>query len=158
MTNLEGIAQTIRQVKPDVVVNAAAHTAVDKAESERELSQLLNADSVEVIAKESALLGALLVHYSTDYVFNGEGTHFRLEDEDTGPLNTYGETKLAGEIAVASNNPRHFIFRTSWVLQHVAQTLLKPCCVWRKRKKSCRSLTISLELQQARSCWLIVRQ
>jgi dTDP-4-dehydrorhamnose reductase len=83
LTNLEGIAQTIRQVKPDVVVNAAAHTAVDKAESERELSQLLNADSVEVIAKESALLGALLVHYSTDYVFNGEGTHFRLEDEDT---------------------------------------------------------------------------
>jgi dTDP-4-dehydrorhamnose reductase len=129
LTNLEGIAQTIRQVKPDVVVNAAAHTAVDKAESERELSQLLNADSVEVIAKESALLGALLVHYSTDYVFNGEGTHFRLEDEDTGPLNTYGETKLAGEIAVASNNPRHFIFRTSWVFAtrgaNFAKTMLR---------------------------------
>lgn len=129
LTNPEGIAETIRSVKPDVIVNAAAHTAVDKAESERELSQLLNADSVEVIAKESAKLGALLVHYSTDYVFNGQGTHFRLEDEQTGPLNVYGETKLAGELAVATHNPRHFIFRTSWVYAtrgaNFAKTMLR---------------------------------
>ncbi|WP_437887901.1 dTDP-4-dehydrorhamnose reductase [Phytobacter sp. V91] len=115
LTNPQGVAQTIRSVKPDVVVNAAAHTAVDKAESERELSQLLNADSVEVIAKETAKLGALLIHYSTDYVFNGGGEHYRLEDEQPAPLNVYGETKLAGEIAAATYNPRHFIFRTSWV-------------------------------------------
>lgn len=129
LTNPQGIAQTIRHVKPDVVVNAAAHTAVDKAESERELSQLLNADSVEVIAKETAKLGALLIHYSTDYVFNGGGEHYRLEDEQPAPLNVYGETKLAGEIAVATYNPRHFIFRTSWVYAtrgaNFAKTMLR---------------------------------
>ncbi|EHQ8971477.1 dTDP-4-dehydrorhamnose reductase [Escherichia coli] len=129
LTNPDGIAQTIRTVKPDVIVNAAAHTAVDKAESEHDLAQLLNADSVAVIAKESAALGALLVHYSTDYVFNGEGTHYRQEDEPTGPLNVYGETKLAGEKAVAEYNPRHFIFRTSWVYAsrgaNFAKTMLR---------------------------------
>lgn len=129
LTKPEGIAQTIRSVKPDVVVNAAAHTAVDKAESERELSQLLNADSVEVIAKETAKLGALLIHYSTDYVFNGGGDHYRQEDEQPAPLNVYGETKLAGEIAVSTYNPRHFIFRTSWVYAtrgaNFAKTMLR---------------------------------
>lgn len=129
LTNLDGIKDTIRSVKPDVIVNAAAHTAVDKAESEKELSQLLNTDGVEVLAQESAKLGALLVHYSTDYVFNGEGNHFRKEDEPTGPLNVYGETKLAGEIAVAANNPRHLIFRTSWVYAtrgaNFAKTMLR---------------------------------
>lgn len=129
LTDPEGIAQTIHTVKPDVVVNAAAHTAVDKAESERELSQLLNADSVEVIAKETARLGALLIHYSTDYVFNGGGEHYRQEDEQPAPLNVYGETKLAGELAIARHNPRHFIFRTSWVYAtrgaNFAKTMLR---------------------------------
>ena len=129
LSNPQGIAQTIQTVKPDVIVNAAAHTAVDKAETEQELSRLLNADSVEVIAKESAKLGALLIHYSTDYVFNGEGTHYRNEDEQTGPLNVYGETKLAGDLAVAKHNARHFIFRTSWVYAtrgaNFAKTMLR---------------------------------
>lgn len=129
LSNPQGIAQTIQTVKPDVIVNAAAYTAVDKAETEQELSRLLNADSVEVIAKESAKLGALLIHYSTDYVFNGEGTHYRNEDEQTGPLNVYGETKLAGELAVAKHNARHFIFRTSWVYAtrgaNFAKTMLR---------------------------------
>lgn len=129
LSNPQGIAQTIQTVKPDVIVNAAAHTAVDKAETEQELSRLLNADSVEVIAKESAKLGALLIHYSTDYVFNGEGTHYRNEDEQTGPLNVYGETKLAGELAVAKHNAHHFIFRTSWVYAtrgaNFAKTMLR---------------------------------
>lgn len=129
LSNPQGIAQTIQTVKPDVIVNAAAHTAVDKAETEQELSRLLNADSVEVIAKESAKLGALLIHYSTDYVFNGEGMHYRNEDEQTGPLNVYGETKLAGELAVAKHNARHFIFRTSWVYAtrgaNFAKTMLR---------------------------------
>ncbi|EGS2005593.1 dTDP-4-dehydrorhamnose reductase [Enterobacter cloacae] len=129
LSNPQGIAQTIQTVKPDVIVNAAAHTAVDKAETEQELSRLLNADSVEIIAKESAKLGALLIHYSTDYVFNGEGTHYRNEDEQTGPLNVYGETKLAGELAVAKHNARHFIFRTSWVYAtrgaNFAKTMLR---------------------------------
>ncbi|WBM72078.1 dTDP-4-dehydrorhamnose reductase [Buttiauxella sp. WJP83] len=115
LRNPDGIAETIRIVKPDVVVNAAAHTAVDRAESEQELSYLLNAESVKVIAKETAKLGSLLIHYSTDYVFNGAGGHYRTEAEETNPLNVYGQTKLAGEVAIVSNNPRHLIFRTSWV-------------------------------------------
>ena len=129
LTNLEGIAQTVRTVKPDVVVNAAAHTAVDKAESERELSDLLNDRGVAVLAAESAKLGALMVHYSTDYVFDGQGTHYRQEDEATGPLNVYGETKRAGEIALEQGNSRHLIFRTSWVYAtrgaNFAKTMLR---------------------------------
>jgi len=129
LTNLEGIAQTVRTVKPDVVVNAAAHTAVDKAESERELSELLNEKGVAVLAAESAKLGALMVHYSTDYVFDGQGSHYRREDEATGPLNVYGETKRAGELALEQHNPRHLIFRTSWVYAtrgaNFAKTMLR---------------------------------
>lgn len=129
LTNVEGIAQTVRTVKPDVVVNAAAHTAVDKAESERELSDLLNDRGVAVLAAESAKLGALMVHYSTDYVFDGQGTHYRQEDEATGPLNVYGETKRAGEIALEQGNSRHLIFRTSWVYAtrgaNFAKTMLR---------------------------------
>ena len=128
LCNLDGIAQTVRTVQPDIIVNAAAHTAVDKAEAERELSKLLNEQGVEVLARESARLGALIVHYSTDYVFDGSGNQFRTEDEKTAPLNVYGETKLAGEIAIRKNNPRHLIFRTSWVYatrgQNFAKTML----------------------------------
>lgn len=115
LTNFQGIAETVRTVKPDVVVNAAAYTAVDRAETEYELSKIINEKGVAVLAEESAKLDALLIHYSTDYVFNGEGDHFRSEDEEAEPLNVYGATKLAGEIAVRNANPRHLIFRTSWV-------------------------------------------
>lgn len=129
LTNLDGIAQTVRSVKPDVIVNAAAHTAVDKAETERELSELLNEKGVAVLAMESAKLGALLVHYSTDYVFNGEGEDYRCEEDIPAPLNVYGETKLAGEQAIIRSNPRHLIFRTSWVFatrgNNFAKTMLR---------------------------------
>ncbi|MCL5498594.1 dTDP-4-dehydrorhamnose reductase [Phytobacter palmae] len=129
LTKPEGIAQTIRAVQPDVVVNAAAHTAVDKAESEKELAQQLNASSVEIIAKETAALGALLIHYSTDYVFNGQGEHYRTENEQPEPLNVYGESKLAGELAITGHNSRHLIFRTSWVYAtrgaNFAKTMLR---------------------------------
>ncbi|EBW8988227.1 NAD-dependent epimerase/dehydratase family protein, partial [Salmonella enterica subsp. enterica serovar Enteritidis] len=91
----EGIAETVRRIKPDVIVNAAAHTAVDKAESEPEFAQLLNATSVEAIAKEAQKVGAWVVHYSTDYVFPGNGDTPWLETDATSPLNVYGETKLA---------------------------------------------------------------
>ncbi|WP_413528576.1 dTDP-4-dehydrorhamnose reductase [Rahnella inusitata] len=128
-SNPEGIAETVRRIKPDVIVNAAAHTAVDKAESEPDFAQLLNATSVEAIAKEAALIGAWLVHYSTDYVFPGDGDKPWSEDDATGPLNTYGETKLAGEIAVQKNCPKHLIFRTSWVYagkgNNFAKTMLR---------------------------------
>ena len=128
-SNPEGVAETVRRIKPDVIVNAAAHTAVDKAESERDFAQLLNATSVEAIAKEAAAIGAWLVHYSTDYVFPGDGVTPWSEDDATGPLNTYGETKLAGEVAVQKYCPKHLIFRTSWVYagkgNNFAKTMLR---------------------------------
>lgn len=128
-SNPEGVAETVRRVKPDVIVNAAAHTAVDKAESEPEFAQLLNATSVEAIAKEAAKMGAWLVHYSTDYVFPGNGENPWLETDGTDPLNVYGKTKLAGEKAVQDNCPKHLIFRTSWVYagkgNNFAKTMLR---------------------------------
>jgi len=125
LTDLEGIARTIQTVKPDVIVNAAAYTAVDKAESERELSAQLNEHGVAVLAQESAKLGALLVHYSTDYIFDGEGDHFRNENDSVAPLNVYGQTKFAGEEAIRKANPRHLIFRTSWVYATRGANFLK---------------------------------
>ncbi|MBW9402020.1 dTDP-4-dehydrorhamnose reductase [Leclercia sp. EC_58] len=128
-SNPEGVAETVRRIKPDVIVNAAAHTAVDKAESEPEFARLLNATSVEAIAKEAEKIGAWFVHYSTDYVFPGNGEKPWLETDATAPLNVYGETKLAGEKALQENCARHLIFRTSWVYagkgNNFAKTMLR---------------------------------
>lgn len=128
-SNPEGIAQTVRSIKPDVIVNAAAHTAVDKAESEPEFAQLLNATSVEAIAKEAAKIGAWVVHYSTDYVFPGNGETPWQETDATNPLNVYGQTKLDGEKALQAHCPKHLIFRTSWVYagkgNNFAKTMLR---------------------------------
>ncbi|AIR67137.1 dTDP-4-dehydrorhamnose reductase [Cedecea neteri] len=128
-SNPAGIAETVRRIKPDVIVNAAAHTAVDKAESEPELAQLLNATSVEAIAKEAAKIGAWVVHYSTDYVFPGDGDTPWDETATTAPLNVYGETKLAGEKALQAHCEKHLIFRTSWVYagkgNNFAKTMLR---------------------------------
>lgn len=128
-SNPEGIAETIRAINPDVIVNAAAHTAVDKAESEQGLAQLLNAISVEAIAKEAAKIGAWVVHYSTDYVFPGNGETPWRETDETAPLNVYGRTKLDGEKALQAHCPNHLIFRTSWVYagkgNNFAKTMLR---------------------------------
>ena len=127
-TDLSGLAQTIRTVAPDVIVNAAAHTAVDKAESEPELARTLNALAPGVLADEAQKLNAWLVHYSTDYVFDGSGDAPRRESDPTGPLSVYGRTKLEGEQAVARCS-RHLIFRTSWVFAargaNFAKTMLR---------------------------------
>jgi dTDP-4-dehydrorhamnose reductase len=127
-TNLAGLADTVRQVKPNVIVNAAAHTAVDKAESEPELVRTINALAPCVLADEAEKLGAWLVHYSTDYVFNGGGDKPWKETDATGPLSVYGQTKLEGEQAVARCS-RHLIFRTSWVFAarggNFAKTMLR---------------------------------
>jgi dTDP-4-dehydrorhamnose reductase len=111
----EELAQTVLAYKPDFIVNAAAHTAVDKAESEPELAKVLNTDAPAALAKAAAQVGAWLVHYSTDYVFDGSGTHARQEGEGTGPLSVYGQTKLDGEKTIVASGCKYLIFRTSWV-------------------------------------------
>ena len=114
-TNLDGLAQTVRAVAPDVIINAAAHTAVDKAESEPELVRTINALAPGVLAREARRLDAWLVHYSTDYVFDGSGDQPWREDDPTGPLSVYGATKLEGEEAIRQSGCRHLVLRTSWV-------------------------------------------
>lgn len=111
----DAIRRVVAELKPRVIVNPAAYTAVDRAESEPDLARAVNAVAPGVLAQEAAKLGALLVHYSTDYVFAGGGDTPWREDDATGPLNVYGATKLAGEQAIQAHCPRHLIFRTSWV-------------------------------------------
>lgn len=115
LTDLEGLAETIRTVAPDIIVNAAAHTAVDKAESEVALARTINALAPGVMAQQAKQLGAWLVHYSTDYVFDGSGDRPWLESDATGPLSAYGKTKLEGEQLIRQSGCQHLIFRTSWV-------------------------------------------
>ena len=125
----ESLAATVRAVAPQIIVNAAAHTAVDKAESEPDLARALNATSPAVLAREAAACGAWLLHYSTDYVFDGSGDVPWLEDSPTGPLNVYGKTKLEGEQAIRASGCRHLILRTSWVYSarggNFAKTMLR---------------------------------
>lgn len=111
----EALALTVRTLAPEIIVNAAAHTAVDKAESEPELARLINATAVGVLAKEAAAHKAWLVHYSTDYVFNGEGQTPWVEDSPTQPLSVYGQTKLEGEQLIRDSGCQHLLMRTSWV-------------------------------------------
>jgi dTDP-4-dehydrorhamnose reductase len=123
------LAATVAAVRPDLIVNAAAHTAVDKAESEPALAQAINADSPGVLARSAAATGAWLVHYSTDYVFDGSGSEPRDEEAATGPLSVYGRTKLDGEMQIRASGCRHLILRTSWVYAarggNFARTMLR---------------------------------
>ncbi|MYM68944.1 dTDP-4-dehydrorhamnose reductase [Pseudoduganella sp. FT55W] len=115
LSNLDQVRDVIRSVKPQLIVNPAAYTAVDKAESEPELAHRINAEAPAVMAAEAKALGAALVHYSTDYVFDGTQPSPRVEDDVVGPRNVYGASKLAGEQAIAAAGIPHLIFRTSWV-------------------------------------------
>jgi len=115
LSNLEGLAETVRVFRPQVVVNAAAYTAVDKAESDQTTVHLINALAPEVLSRSCAAIDALLVHYSTDYVFDGSGQKAWVETDATGPVNVYGRSKLAGEQGIAKQGAKHVIFRTSWV-------------------------------------------
>ncbi|WP_284615579.1 dTDP-4-dehydrorhamnose reductase [Aquabacterium humicola] len=109
------LAATVRALAPQVIVNAAAYTAVDRAESEAALAQTINADAPAALARVAADSGAWLLHYSTDYVFDGSGERPWREDDATGPLSAYGRSKLAGEDAIRASGCRHLILRTSWV-------------------------------------------
>jgi len=111
----DAVAALVARVAPRVIVNSAAHTAVDKAEGEPELARLINATTPGAIAEAAKKLGALVVHYSTDYVYDGSGSAPRTETAPTGPLSVYGSTKLEGEDLIRASGARHVILRTSWV-------------------------------------------
>ncbi len=115
LADADAIRRVVREVKPDVVVNAVAYTAVDRAETEPELAMRINGDAPGVLAEEAKRLDALLVHYSTDYVFDGTKATPYVETDAPGPLNVYGRTKLEGERAIEAVGGAHLILRTSWV-------------------------------------------
>jgi dTDP-4-dehydrorhamnose reductase len=125
----ESLTATVLAVAPHIIVNAAAHTAVDKAESEPDLARAINATAPGVLARAAAASGAWLMHYSTDYVFNGQGDQPWKEDDATGPLSVYGKTKLEGENLIRQSGCKHLIFRTSWVYAarggNFAKTMLR---------------------------------
>lgn len=129
LANGDAIRELVRQVAPDVIVNPAAYTAVDKAESDRTTANAINAEAPRILGEEAAKLGALVVHYSTDYVFDGtkEGAYSETDRPD--PQSVYGSTKYAGELALAEANSRHLILRTSWVVGahggNFAKTMLR---------------------------------
>jgi dTDP-4-dehydrorhamnose reductase len=127
--NLEHLRTLVQRIEPQVIVNAAAYTAVDKAESEPDVAQCINAEAPRVLAEEAARQNAWLIHYSTDYVFNGEKSTPYAEDDPTGPLSVYGRTKLQGEQAIRQAQGKHLIFRTSWVYAarggNFAKTMLR---------------------------------
>ena len=125
----DALRATVRRVAPDVIVNAAAYTAVDKAESDADAARQINAVAPGVLAEEAKALGALLVHYSTDYVFDGSGSDWRFEDAPTAPLSVYGRTKLDGEQRIAASGADALVLRTSWVYAarggNFAKTMLR---------------------------------
>jgi dTDP-4-dehydrorhamnose reductase len=129
VADLAGLREAIRSVSPQVIVNAAAYTAVDKAETDRELAHTINALASQVMAEEAKSLDALLVHYSTDYVFDGTGTAPWKETDAVAPVNYYGATKLEGEQLIVASGCKHLIFRTSWVYaargNNFAKTMLR---------------------------------
>lgn len=115
LARIDQVRLLVRETKPALIVNAAAYTAVDRAESDAEAARVINAVAPQVLAQEASRLGSLLIHYSTDYVFDGTQTRPYLESDAPNPLNVYGRTKLAGEEAIAAVGGQHLIFRTSWV-------------------------------------------
>ena len=121
----DDIRRCVRSVCPDLIVNAAAYTAVDKAESEPELAKAINATAPEVLGQEAARTGSLLVHYSTDYVFDGTKPTPYKEDDPICPISVYGATKAEGEDAIRRSGCKHLIFRTSWVFSHRGNNFLR---------------------------------
>ena len=119
------VRRLVQQVKPDIIVNPAAYTAVDRAEEERELAFRVNGRGPGVLAEEARVLGCPLIHYSTDYVFDGSGTRPWREEDPTSPINAYGASKLEGERALLAAGGTHFIFRTSWMISSHGNNFVK---------------------------------
>ena len=129
LSDFDALRATIRQVKPDIIVNAAAYTAVDKAESETDLADRVNGQASQILGEEVAALNAWLIHYSTDYVFSGQGSTPWLETDAVAPVNHYGASKLVGEQAIIASGCKHLIFRTCWIYgtrgNNFAKTMLR---------------------------------
>ena len=125
LTDIDRLRSLVRQLKPSVVVNASAYTAVDRAESEPELAMRVNAEAPGVLAEEVARLGALLIHYSTDYVYDGSKREPYVESDPTNPQSVYGRSKLAGEAAIRASGAKSVIFRTSWVFGARGENFVK---------------------------------
>jgi len=125
LSNPESIRGAVRAAKPDVILSAGAYTAVDKAESEPDQACAVNASAPGILGEEAAKLGALLIHYSTDYVFDGTKPSAYCETDATNPLGVYGKTKLEGETALAASGADHLIFRTSWVFGAHGKNFIK---------------------------------
>lgn len=138
VANPDGIRKLVQEIKPNLIINATAYTDVDKAESEPDLAMAINGTGPGVLAEEAQRLGAALIHYSTDYVFDGTKGEPYTEEDEPNPINVYGETKLAGERAVQAMDGVYLIFRTSWVY-----TLRRPCFVtkvlkWAREQETLR--------------------
>lgn len=125
ITDKNAVFRVVNEFQPDVIINAAAHTAVDRAETEIELSEQINVLGPQYLAEAAQQIGAAILHISTDYVFNGEGSEPYQENDQTDPQGVYGKTKLAGEIAVQKANPRSIILRTAWVFGEHGNNFVK---------------------------------
>ncbi|SNX59976.1 dTDP-4-dehydrorhamnose reductase [Nitrosomonas ureae] len=136
LSNFKGIKQTIQKTAPNIIVNAAAYTAVDKAENEPELTQILNAEAPKILAQGAKEQNARLVHYSTDYVFNGNSSQPYVETDTADPLNYYGKTKLEGDENIMTSGCSHLIFRTSWIYATLGRNFIKTIlCLAQNRDK-----------------------
>ena len=125
ITDQQAVSKTVADFKPDYIINAAAHTAVDRAEQEVELSNAINRDGPQYLAQAAQQLNAVMLHISTDYVFDGTGDKPYVETDNTGPQGVYGQTKLAGELVVAQSCEKHLILRTAWVFGEHGNNFVK---------------------------------
>ena len=132
------IASVLDQIKPELIINAAAYTAVDRAEDERDLAFRINADAPGIMAQWAAGRGVPLIHFSTDYVFDGTGNRPRREDDPTGPLSVYGASKLAGELAIRAAGGRYLIIRTQWVYAATGANFLRTIARLASERKGLR--------------------
>jgi dTDP-4-dehydrorhamnose reductase len=135
------IRATIREVKPDIIVNAAAYTDVDRAEAESDIAMAINGRAPGILAEEARQLGALLIHYSTDYVFDGSKAEPYVEDDEPNPVNVYGHTKLAGERAVQDAGGTYLILRTSWVYSLRRESFVTRVLKWARHQEKLRIVT-----------------